>query len=333
MLKKAISLIVGAACLVSMTSAFAATYTGTTTTYKSDGTIQVDSTVTGGTTGEVATYLVYSEDLNSASEITDGSDIVYVDQYKFVADDSGSKTFSYQTSSANVGAKIAVGASVTSVSGATIPGIPVSITEDNSAPTTVTATLPEEEDGWVSVPFNTTGKTVTALTVNSASITDDKWFVGVNAIWIDGDLVTGYTSENGFSIAVTTQSTSADITASTIGMAYFPAEDADTNDDGSTAPSIVVVGDVDGNAEEFGIILAKSESDAEQTIFGLSEDGTSSNAVKLAALGRNTDGKFAIRVYDENGFSGALYAVTYYKDNSGYNAAQTGKWITIPTAE
>ena len=52
-------------------------------------------------------------------------------------------------------------------------------------------------------------------------------------------------------------------------------------------------------------------------------------------VGKNGAGKFAIRVYDESSFEEAStwYAVTYYKDNNGYKAASTGKWITIPTAE
>ena len=55
MLKRVISLVVGVACLMSMTSAFAAmTYDATRTEYYADNQIKVTSTVTGAA-GDTAT--------------------------------------------------------------------------------------------------------------------------------------------------------------------------------------------------------------------------------------------------------------------------------------
>lgn len=321
MLKKIVSLIVGIACMVSMTGVFAATYQGTTTKYVSDGTIQVETTITGGEAEQVATYLVYKEELESVTAIDSGADIVYIDAYEFTGADGGSYTFTYRTDSSNVGAKIAMGADVTLSDVPTVDGITVVYNEVTQA--TKMDPLPEDADAeeWVLIPCAATG-TVSDVKISSTesglstatALADGEYFEGAGGIWVKDTSIP--TDINTIYVSATEEN--ATLALATLGMTYISAA---ADEGGENADSVVVVGQVVGNASEFGIILGNS-ADA---VNNYTEDTT--DVQKLQAFGKNADGNFAIRVYDTDGFEDeALYAVTYCKVDGAYQFAENGKW-------
>ena len=334
MLKRVISLVVGVACLMSMTSAFAAmTYDATRTEYYADNQIKVTSTVTGAA-GDTATYLVYNKDLADATAITQGSDIIYVDQYKFTGSETGNKwTFSYVTGNANIGSKIKVGNGATSgaTAPATIPGIVYPVTVSDGTNTWAeNAYTDAAENSWYRIPFAPAQSIVKKVTVGSAELTAEQWFTAVDALWIS-DAVT--LSKDGNDITVEVED--AALTAKTISMAYFASENASV--DGETGASVVAVGQVTGNCGDFGIIIGESVEAIKNCLEAMNAEGsayTGANAFKpesisasaLPSLGKNSEGKFAIRVYDD-GLTGDVYAATYYKGTSGY--ALSGNYRTL----
>ena len=345
MLKRVISLVVGASCLLSMTSAFAAiTYDATRTEYYAANQIKVTSTVSGAT-GDTATYLVYDKDLADASEITQGSDIVYVDQYKFTEGDGGTWSFSYVTDNANIGANVKVGNGATAgVSApATIPGISYPVTVTSGSDTwKATGWTDAAENSWVKVPYDNKESIITAVTFNGSPLDAEYWFTAVDALWIGGQTW----SKDANTIVVTTEATVAS-SATTLSMAYFDgkeateeggydAADANTGND----PSVVVVGQVVGDSSNFGIILAKTTEELTASLAAINSeawDGASpykksDAAVILPSLAKNSEGKFAIRVYDNTAFAAesSIYAAVYYKTATGYEISDNCKTLTIP---
>ncbi len=346
MLKRVISLVVGVACLMSMTSAFAAmTYDATTTEYYANNQIKVTSTVTGAA-GDTATYLVYNKDLADATAITQGSDIIYVDQYKFTGSETGDKwTFSYVTDSANIGSKIKVGNGATSgaTAPATIPGITYPVTVKTSETTWGTyAYTDAAEYSWYKIPFATSQSIVESVEVNGAELSTEKWFTSVDALWLADDA--GLKKDGKDEITVVVED--AQLSAKTISMAYFDGtEETEANgydaiDDANNEDyqkSVVAVGQVTGNCGDFGIIIGESVEAIKNCLEAMNAEGsayTGANAFKperisasaLPSLGKNSEGKFAIRVYDD-GLTGDVYAATYYKGTSGY--ALSGNYRTL----
>lgn len=333
MLKRVISLVVGVACLMSMTGAFAAmTYDATRTEYYADNQIKVTSTVTGEL-GDTATYLVYNKNLADATAITQGSDIIYVDQYKFTGSETGNKwTFSYVTGNANIGSKIKVGNGATAGASApaTIPGIvyPVTVT-DGTNTWAENAYTDAAENSWYRIPFATAQSIVKKVTVGSTELTVEQWFTAVDALWIS-DAVT--LSKDGNTITVEVEN--AALTAKTISMAYFASEEASV--DGETGASVVAVGQVTGNCADFGIVIGKTVGDLEECLAAMNTVGASTNsdgliktanASALPSLGKNSEGKFAIRVYD-GGLTGDVVVATYYKDGT-YKLSDNYRTLTI----
>ncbi len=332
MLKRVVSLVVGVACLMSMTSAFAVmTYDATTTEYFSEDQIKVTSTVTGDS-GDVATYLVYDETLRDATKVVQGSDIIYVDQYKFT--EAGSYEFAFVTDSANVGSKIQVGNRATSLEDAPakVPNIsyPVTVTTGGSSAQEIRALTDDAEDAWVKVPYNAIDASITEVTFNGSTLSEEYWFVSVNALWIGEQ---DWSTESN-TIDVTVEETAAS-SATTISMAYFAAAEAG---EGYTEPSVVAVGQVVGNSTRFGIILGESTQAIQSCLDAMNADeeyaentpykAEDVNAAALPSLGKNSEGKFAIRVYD-SGLAGDMYAATYFFDGEEYQLSDNYTTISI----
>lgn len=271
MLKKVVSLIVGASCLLSMTGAFAAaSYTGTVTEYSASGKIKVTSTVTAE--GEDVTYLVYKD---SKAE----SNIVYIDQKNNL---NGTASFTFVTDSTNVGTKIATNASSKED---TVPYAFV-VTDG----TNVLGGLNEvAAEGLVAFDLTAPAGIVSAVSVDGTAFTGN-WFTSDTAtmkkLWIDASAFTGKKSAT---VTVTLNAVAA--STATLEKALFIAADevVDAADE-CTDASILVFGDVDGSVSEFGIIL---------------------NGTKYQALGKNADGQFAIRFYSSDSFDNSTTVQVY----------------------
>ena len=340
MLKRVISLIVGATCMVSMTGVFAGSYDSTTTTYS--GTtdangkpqIQVTTNVTLDA-NEVVTYLVYRETNSGGEEVTTsnltGDDIVYVDQYKNSSSSTATKAFSYVTVASDIGSPIKTGADVTTPDTEVIPDFNfkvVDATDDtlywggNS--------LPTAEQGLYK--FETTlgvDDVVKGVKVGNTDVVN--WFVsdtGAKTLWIDADEIAAEAS----SATITVTLGSAKVSVATRSVAYYAAGDndhADASDgtDLANMASVIVVGNVVGNVSEFGIQLADTENGAKTT-----EANVSGNVARLEALGKNVSGDYAVRVYTSDNFGkDTIYACAYYKTADGTVVVGDAKAITLST--
>lgn len=335
MLKRVVSSVVSVACLLSATGAFAATkYEATKTEYYADNQIKVTSTISGAN-GDTATYLVYDKSVTEVSGIT-GTNIVYVDQYKFDGTEKNGKwQFSYVTANSDIGATIKVGNGATSDTTAptAIPGIsyPITVTCEGVGWET-TGTTDADETGWVKIPFSTTQSLVKSVTLNGNALDENSWFTGADALWINATLNT--TSNT---VAVEVQEAASDVKMD--GMTYIAGE-ATGNPDGYTEPSIVAVATVTGSTDNVGIILTQDTSKIHTFIStwngknDISETNTADKIGAFPALGVNSNGQFAIRIYDADTFTpgSTWYAVAYIKNGESgvdWNAEKAMK-ITIP---
>lgn len=320
MLKRVVSSVVSVACLLSATGAFAATnYEATKTEYYADNQIKVTSTISGAS-GDTATYLVYDKSVTDVSGIT-GTNIVYVDQYKFDGTETDDKwTFSYVTANSDIGATIKVGNGATSdtTAPAAIPGISYPVTVKCETDTWVTTgTTDADEDGWVKIPFSTTQSLVKSVTLNDSALDENSWFTGADALWINATLNT--TSNN--TVAVDVQEAASDVKMD--GMTYIAGETTG-NPDGYTEPSIVAVATVTGSTDNVGIILTQDISKISNFINSwdgkndISKTESTDKIGAFPALGVNSQGQFAIRIYDADTFTpgSTWYAVAYIKSNS-----------------
>lgn len=334
MLKRVVSSVVSVACLLSATGAFAATnYEATKTEYYADNQIKVTSTISG-VSGDTATYLVYDKSVTDVSDIT-GTNIVYVDQYKFDGtEQEGKWTFSYVTANSDIGATLKVGNGATSDTTAptAIPGISYPVTVKCGTDTWVTTgTTDADEDGWVKIPFSTTQSLVNSVTLNNSALDDDKWFTGADALWINATLNT--TSNT---VAVEVQEAASNVEMN--GMTYI-AGNATGNPDGYTEPSIVAVATVTGSTDNVGIILTQDTSkistfiDTWEGKNDTSKTDTTNKSGAFPALGVNSQGQFAIRIYDADTFTpgSTWYAVAYIKTGQGsVSWNKNAMKITIP---
>ncbi len=322
MLKRVVSLIVGVCCLLTMTGAFAAmTYVGTTTEYVAgDNTKVTVRTTVSGAENDVATYLVYGDTANAADTLSEnGSNIVYVDQYKFTGSEvEGQYTFEYQTAATNLGADVKLASSVQGqVSDEELELASVAITVVcNGVTYASVATLPTAENGLHKIAYDEGNSgIISSVKVGETTLTDEQWFTGVDALYI----VDTVEVEEGALITITADA--ATVSASTNALTWFAAntdeeEDLETN----AQESILMVGTVTGNVKEFGMILADTE-DAARNL-------TADHSAKLEAFGKNKDGKFAIRAYNSTSFAGTYFAITYYVDaNDVTHYAESGLYI------
>lgn len=328
MLKRVVSLIVGVCCLLTMTGAFAAmTYTGTTTEYVAgdNSKIQVTSYVTGEA-NDVATYLVYGNTAGDDTLAEDGSNIVYVDQYKFAS--AGTWEISYQTAATNVNADIKLASTISPVDNpeteipAAAAAVNITVTDGTTTYATLAVLPTATAYGWYEISYlNSAQAVVSAVSVDGVAVDPEDWFTGIDTLYLSSDVALDEQSE----IMITVDDAAA--TASTTSMTYLD-DKADTMDtEGTGLESVVMVGKVTGNVQEFGMILANSKEAVKDFVTALESDAnaTSANAQKLKAAAKNDQGEFAIRVYDEVGFAnGILYAITYYIDAQGVHVANMG---------
>ncbi|MBQ2614383.1 MAG: hypothetical protein IJB80_03520 [Clostridia bacterium] len=323
MLKKVVSLIVGVACLVSMTGVFAASYTGTSTAYVGDK-IEVTSYVTSDEADETVTYLVHRKTKDETANIV-SDDIVYIDQYEF-ATAGEQKTFKYQTATTDIGATLLMGGDVTVDD--TVPNAKFRVVDASDANKVYWGAAELPKGDIKAFPLNdlADGNTVTGVKIGETEIGSTDADAETEAVWYVSDsadtlYIAGATYGETATITITVEAVAA-TAATTLSMTYFDAanaEDTDKDDANEVLPaSVVVIGEVKGDAAEFGIVLASSKE-------GLA------SATKLPALAKNADGQFAVRVYDD-ALTSEVYAVVYYKDAAGeYKFADNARMITIPS--
>ncbi len=287
MLKRLVSAVVGVTCIAATVGVSAATpNVSTTTVYNGASTskIKVTSTVQNASSGDIYTYLAYDEDVTT---VTQGSQIVYIDQKTA---NGTTVPFEYVTDTTDVDAKVKVGGknnagAFTPYTG-TIPAAKtaVNVTVDDSAAADQNLDLDSAaNDDYIGISLDK-NNVVSTVKIGETIIND--YFVGNGKVWIKKSDLT-----SGGQIAITTTTETAATAAETIGAGCLV--------DGSIK-SVIAMAEVVGSASEYGIAISTS------TDF--------SSATYYPALGKGTNGVFAIKLQDiaSGGLSGTVYAKAYY---------------------
>lgn len=286
MLKRLVSAVVGVTCIAATVGVSAATPSvATTTVYNGADTSKIKVTsIVQGASGDIYTYLAYDK---SVTTVTQGSEIVYIDQQTATGT---TVTFEYVTDTTDVDAKVKVGgknnAGAFDPYSGTIPAAKtsVNVTVDGDAVADQDLDLDSAaDDDYVGISL---GKTdvVNGVTIGETAI--DDYFVGNGKVWIKkSDLIPGG------GIAITTTTETAARAAETIGAGCLV--------DGGIK-SVIAMAKVVGAASEYGIAISTSKD--------------FSGATYYPALGKGTDGVFAIKLQDiaSGNLSGTVYAKAYY---------------------
>ncbi len=286
MLKRLVSAVVGVTCIAATVGVSAATPSvATTTVYNGADTskIKVTSTVQGAS-GDIYTYLAYNKDVDT---VTSGDQIVYIDQQTATGT---TVTFEYVTDTTDVDAKVKVGGkndsgAFTPYTG-TIPAAKtsVNVTVDGDAVADQNLDLNSAAgDDYIGISLGKNSG-VSAVTIGETAIVD--YFVGNGKVWIKKSDLT-----SGGQIAITTTAETAATAAETIGAGCLV--------DGGIK-SVIAMAKVVGAASEYGIAISTSKD--------------FSGATYYPALGKGTDGVFAIKLQDiaSGNLSGTVYAKAYY---------------------
>ena len=285
MLKRLVSAVVGVTCIAATVGVSAAPSVATTTVYNGANTskIKVTSTVQGAS-GDIYTYLAYNKNVDT---VTSGDQIVYIDQQTATGT---TVIFEYVTDTTNVDAKVKVGgknnAGAFDPYTGTIPAAKtaVNVTVDDSAAADQNLDLDSAaNDDYIGISLGK-DNVVGAVTIGGTAIND--YFVGNGKVWIKKSDLT-----SGGKIAITTTTETAATAAETIGAGCLV--------DGGIK-SVIAMAKVVGSASEYGIAISTSKD--------------FSGATYYSALGKGTDGVFAIKLQDivSGGLSGTVYAKAYY---------------------
>lgn len=291
MLKRLVSAVVGVTCIAATVGVSAATPNVlTSTVYNGTDTIKVVSTVSDASSGNIYTYLAYDKNVTT---VTQGSEIVYIDQKTA---DGTTVAFEYVTKNDNIGSKVKVG-------GKSADGTAFEANDTNTIPALATAVNVKVNDGEATsaevdltdatayVPLSFTDSNPVS-NVAVSNVTDVDWFAGNGCVWILASNLS-----NGATVTITTEEAAA-AAYDTLAGGYL------ANDGG--VKSLIVAGKVTGNdaTTEYGIEIATASDFAGST--------------KYKALGKGSDGTFAIKLQDlANGnlTGDTVYARAYYGEN------------------
>lgn len=303
MLKKFISLAVASACLVA-TMGVSATTVSTSTAYTGSD-ITVTTTVNGAGANTAVTYLAYDK----GASLNDLSG----DQIKFVDQKVGDVlTFTYNADSADVDANVLVGGAIGGIGGAALTtnktnayGV-TAVTVDAAA---IDFTIVDKGDELVLI----TGANLKNATAVEG-LTNDDFFVSNEGLWIVKSALTD-------TIAVTTGAeVETTITAKDFGF-MVDATDGD---------AIIAVGELKGNAEEFGIIFSADKTFANPAGY---DTAAAAGTYAFPALAKGTNDLFAVKVHNFAEFVGAevttVYATAYTKTSGVITPAGDIFQVTI----
>lgn len=264
----------------------APTYT-TTTTYLNQNTIEVTSTASGLSEGDMATYVAYNnEGFNEANA-------VYIDQA--TANGTDDVTFTYQTDSDNVKATVKFGGSKeTSAQDATIEGYKVNITVDGVAAGEVT--VPEVDEGYpedaylareIPVELDAT-KAVANVQVDGKDV--EAWYAKDDAIVIYSNVIKADAI-----VAITTKAAETTVVLGTVK---------------AEAGKITAFAKATCAADaDYGVLIG-GEAKLEGAV-DWNEADNYATAVKLPALGMGNEGGFCVEVEDEAIVAGEYKVAAY----------------------
>lgn len=283
MLKKIVSLVVGAT-LVLATLGVSAAQVGTTSVYDTvNNKIAVETTVSDANAGEVYTYLAYKLGQGGSLENLQNSEVVYVDEKEIAVGETGT-SFSYTTAATNDQAVILLGNATddTTIDGGIIEGrvyrnytVAVGDGAAASARLDITGLA---ETAIVDIPAAIGSAIVTGVKVNGEAVD----FIATNA----GVKVSLEDLSDDAAIVVELSTGAIQTAVTILDGSYIPAENAaaeDTEAGVGQYSSVLALAQIEGTASEYGIWFGPEKSEI--------------NVFKAQALGQGSDGKYAIRVY------------------------------------
>ncbi len=279
MLKKIVSLVVGAT-LVLATLGVAAAEVATTSIYDVEaGTIAVTTNVTDANEGEVYTYLAYKLAEGGSLENLQNSEVVYVDE-KVIGTGENGTTFAYTTDIANDAAVVLVGDHATDNTfegvieeGRTYRNYTVAVGGGDAVAADPIDITDLEETAIVDIPAVVGSSIVTGVTVNGEAVD----FIATNA----GVKISLADLPENAVVVVEVATGAVETVVTILDGSYIPAEDA-AEEDGLAYSSVLALAKIEGVASEYGIE------------FGPNKD----NYVFTApALGQGSEGLYAIRIY------------------------------------
>ncbi len=284
MLKKIVSLVVGATLVLATLGVSAATIE-TVSVYEGDD-IAVTTTVTGVVAGEVYTYLAYEQAEGASLENLTGTEVAYVDEKIVTAEDvtNGGIAFTYVTAADFNGATIAFGGAGAGTKDQAIePADPtvyrnytVKLADGEAVPDQIDITNAAATDLVDIAVDGIANVIIEAVTVGGAAI--DGWFETSTGIKVPLNLI----PENA-EIVITAKANPYCIVG--ILNAAFIAKDEDVTTNPGVYDSIIAVARIEGAAAEYGIEFSKNAD--------------FSDALQFKALGKGTNGMYAVKV---NGF-------------------------------
>lgn len=327
MFKKFVSLAVGTACLFSMVGVSALEVT-TSTAYQASG-IKVTTTVSGTESEMIGTTLTYLA--HDVEGITDGSSIVYVDQIVAAA---ASEKFEYVTqyskigSTVKVGGRTSAGTAITPALGSQITGVPVKV--DGADASDVEFTVFSDDDLTATNLVQITATElnglagIAALTYNGGTpVPEDTYFAGNDCIWVNYGVLDSVVAGGALEI---TLDTTAGAKVQTASLGYK------LNDDTEDGPSAIAIGYVSGNVDEYGIVFSSDETISKEALTAYEDVAEAGGDVAFPALGKGSDGLYAVEVYNVDDFAGTLdgyvYAAAYVKKGDAYTIGKVFKVST-----
>ncbi len=281
MLKKIVSLVVGAT-LVLATLGVAAADVATVSTYNTvNNKIAVETTVSNANAGEVYTYLAYKLGEGGSLETLTNSEVVYVDEREIATGETGTK-FTYTTDAANDQAVVVLGnpAGGTPIDGGKIEGrvyyeYTVAVGEGEAAAATLDVTGLDSA-AIVDIPVAGIGSSIVeSVTVNGVAVES---FIATNA----GIKVPLSALSDGAVIVVNVSSGAVQTAVTILDGSYIPVDQAAAVDE-LPYSSVLALAKIEGAADEYGIT------------FGPEYTNTGVYVAKAYAQG--TDGLYAIRLY------------------------------------
>lgn len=307
MLKKIVSLVVGAT-LVLATLGVAAADVATTSVYDAvNGKISVETAVTNANAGEVYTYLAYKLGNGGSLENLQNNEVVYVDE-KVIATGETGTTFNYTTDIANDAAVVVLGNATDDTTidggiieeGRTVWNYTVAVGDGAAAPAELDVT-DLASTAIVNVPVAIDGVVVTDVTVNGKSVN----YIAAN----DCVKISLADLSDGAEVVVVVASGAQEAVVTIQNAAFIAAADAAAEDDAEGLDSIMVLAKIEGAASEYGVA------------FG---DEFENFVPKFTAkaLGIGTEGYYAVRLYGFNQVEGLEEAATVWA--KGYAVTNEG---------
>ena len=281
MLKKIVSLVVGATLVLATLGVSAATI-GTVSVYDAtQENITVTTTVEGAAANDVYTYLAYKKGANRESLV--GNDVVYADEKTSVAGED--VVFTYVTAAANNEAVVLVGGAG-STEGAANEGeisaanpvvnrnYTVAVNGGSPVDGSIAITSDMDDDDLIDITADVANAVITSVTINGAPF--NTYFATNTGIKVPLGAITDD--------AAIVINTTVGATASAVYIFNGAYIENDTEDENGYA-SVIAVASVVGYAEEYGIE------------FSTDADFTEGNVIKAEALGKGTNGMYAIKLY------------------------------------